>query len=70
MIIDHGYGFRTLYAHLQDWNVSAGQEVSRGDLIGWVGSTGLSTGPHLHYEVLLNGVAVDPEPYLELRPEE
>ena len=65
VIIDHGYGFRTLYAHLQDWNVSAGQEVSRGDVIGWVGSTGLSTGPHLHYEVLLNGVAVDPEPYLD-----
>lgn len=70
VIIDHGYGYRTLYAHLQDWNVSEGEQVSRGDLIGWVGSTGLSTGPHLHYEVLLNGVAVDPEPYLESRPGE
>ena len=65
VIIDHGYGYRTLYAHLQDWNVTEGQDVVRGDLIGWVGSTGLSTGPHLHYEVHLNGVAVDPEPYLE-----
>ncbi|MFB5083356.1 M23 family metallopeptidase [Symbiobacterium thermophilum] len=70
VIIDHGYGYRTLYAHLQDWNVFEGQEVERGDLIGWVGSSGLSTGPHLHYEVLVNGVAVDPEPYLESRPEE
>lgn len=64
VIIDHGYGYRTLYGHLQDWNVTVGQEVVRGDLIGWVGSTGLSTGPHVHYEVQLNGVAVDPAPYL------
>jgi len=64
VIIDHGYGYRTLYAHLQDWDVSAGQEVVRGDLIGWVGSSGLSTGPHLHYEVQLDGMAVDPTPYL------
>lgn len=70
VIIDHGYGYRTLYAHLQDWNVSVWQEVARGDLIGWVGSSGLSTGPHLHYEVLLNGVPVDPEPYLALQPGE
>jgi len=65
VIIDHGYGFRTLYAHLDDWNVEWGEEVSRGDLIGWVGSTGLSTGPHLHYEVLVNGEPTDPLPYME-----
>src|SRR5690606_2013249 len=70
VIIDHGYGYRTHYAHLQNWNVSVWQEVARGDLIGWVGSSGLSTGPHLHYEALLNGVPVDPEPYLALQPGE
>lgn len=63
--IDHGYGFETLYAHMVDWNVTEGEEVSRGDLIGWVGNTGLSTGPHLHYEVHKDGVAVDPVPYLD-----
>lgn len=64
VIIDHGYGYRTLYGHMQKWNVTVGQEVVRGDVIGWVGSTGLSTGPHLHYEVQLDGMAVDPTPYL------
>ncbi|MFZ5823767.1 MAG: peptidoglycan DD-metalloendopeptidase family protein [Bacillota bacterium] len=65
VVIDHGYGFRTLYAHMVDWNVKYGQEVKRGEVIGWVGNTGLSTGPHVHYEVHLNGVAVDPTPYLQ-----
>lgn len=63
VVIDHGYGFETLYAHMKDWNVHVGQEVERGDLIGWVGSTGNSTGPHLHYEVHVNGVPVNPTSY-------
>lgn len=65
VMIDHGYGFITLYAHMSDWNVEYGQEVQRGEVIGWVGSTGLSTGPHLHYEVWVDGNPVDPIPYLQ-----
>lgn len=65
VMLDHGYGFITLYAHMVDWNVKNGQEVKRGEVIGWVGNTGLSTGPHLHYEVHVEGVAVDPVAYLE-----
>ena len=58
--IDHGYGIETLYAHSKKLNVKKGQVIKRGDLIAFVGSSGYSTGPHLHYEVRLNGVAVDP----------
>jgi len=58
--IDHGYGLETRYAHMSRWAVRVGQNVKRGDLLGYVGSTGLSTGPHLHYEVLRDGRAVDP----------
>lgn len=65
VMVDHGYGFTTLYAHLSDWDVTVGQEVKRGDLLGWVGSTGSSTGPHLHYEVHEDGVPVDPSDYLD-----
>jgi murein DD-endopeptidase MepM/ murein hydrolase activator NlpD len=62
--IDHGNGYHTWYAHLSRMDVSAGQYVHKGELIGEVGDTGFSTGPHLHYQVMLNGTPVDPSPYL------
>lgn len=61
--IDHGFGYRTRYAHMHEFAVRAGQNVKRGDLIGYVGNTGLSTAPHLHYEVMINGAHVDPVHY-------
>jgi len=61
--IDHGNGYMTRYAQLSDYNVSVGQQISEGDIIGYVGSSGTSTGPHLHYEVLVNGKDTDPEKY-------
>lgn len=63
IIIDHGFGYKTLYAHLERILVRKGQKVSRGDVIGLVGNTGLSAGPHLHYEVRLNDICVDPVNY-------
>ncbi|GET33294.1 peptidase [Prolixibacter bellariivorans] len=72
ILIDHGYGFETLYAHLSAFNVKPGQKVKRGDVIGFVGSTGTSTAPHLHYEVHKNGKKVNPQNYyfLDLSPQE
>jgi len=72
IIVDHGFGYTTIYAHLDRFNVRQGQTVKRGDIIGFVGSTGLSTAPHLHYEVKLNGKNVDPANYYfnDLSPEE
>ncbi|MFL5784977.1 MAG: M23 family metallopeptidase [Bacteriovoracaceae bacterium] len=58
--VDHGYGIETIYAHNQSLFVKAGQKVKRGTLLSAVGNTGHSTGPHLHYEVRVNGIAVDP----------
>lgn len=58
--IDHGYGYVTVYGHLSEIDVRPGQKVKRGDIIGKVGSTGLSTSPHLHYEVRINGEWVNP----------
>ena len=63
VVINHGYGYSTLYGHMSRANVRVGQRVKRGQLIGLVGSTGKSTGPHLHYEVHKNGSAVNPVGY-------
>lgn len=62
--LNHGDGVQTLYGHMSRLNVVIGQRVQRGDVIGYVGSTGLSTGPHVHYEVRIGGQAVDPGPTL------
>ncbi|TVQ91273.1 MAG: M23 family metallopeptidase [Bacteroidetes bacterium] len=72
VVIDHGYGYETLYAHLSRFNVRVGQEVRRGEIIGFVGNTGVSTAPHLHYEVIRHGVKVNPINYFfnDLTPEE
>ena len=63
--LEHGGNIQTRYGHLSRLNVAAGQSVHKGDLIGYVGTTGRSTGPHLHYEVRIAGVAVNPVPYLQ-----
>jgi len=63
ILIDHGYGYRTLYGHCDQVLVKAGQKIRRGEVIGLVGSSGLSKSPHLHYEVHLNGRPVDPVNY-------
>jgi len=60
----HGYGMRSIYGHMDKLKVKTGQTVKRGDLLGWVGNTGLSTGPHLHYEIEVSGAAVDPLKYI------
>ena len=63
IVIDHGYGYKTVYAHLSSFNVKRNQVVKRGDIIGYVGNTGRSTGPHLHYEVLVNNRPTNPQMY-------
>jgi murein DD-endopeptidase MepM/ murein hydrolase activator NlpD len=63
IVVDHGYGYETLYGHLSRLNVKVGQSVNRGDVIGFVGSSGASTAPHLHYEVMKNGQKVNPQNY-------
>ena len=64
VIIDHGYGYKTIYGHLSSYNVSVGQNVKRGDLICWTGNTGVSTGPHLHYEIRQYDVVKNPVLYM------
>jgi murein DD-endopeptidase MepM/ murein hydrolase activator NlpD len=64
VVLDHGHGITTLYAHLSGFAVTAGQEVRRGDIIGYVGTSGRSTGPHLHYEVRIRDTPVNPHKYL------
>jgi murein DD-endopeptidase MepM/ murein hydrolase activator NlpD len=60
IVIDHGYGYKTLYGHMQKFNVRKGQKVKRGEIIGYVGNTGTSVAPHLHYEVIRNGNKINP----------
>lgn len=60
VILDHGFGYETYYAHLSEFNVHRGEQVERGEIIGYIGTTGLSTGPHLHYEVHKDGRVVNP----------
>ena len=60
VVVDHGYSYKTLYGHMSRIAVKSGQRVKRGDLIGYVGNTGTSTGPHLHYEVHKNGKPINP----------
>ena len=63
IVVDHGFGYESYYAHLSRINVQVGQQIKRGDVIGFVGSTGASTAPHLHYEVSKNGQKVNPQNY-------
>lgn len=72
IVVDHGYNYKTLYAHLSGFNVKKGQKVTRGQVIGFVGNTGRSAGAHLHYEVQYKGRKVDPKNYYfnDLTPEQ
>ena len=72
VVIDHGYGYKTRYAHMSRIGVRRGEKVIRGQVIGEVGNTGKSTGPHLHYEVIVKGRTVNPVNYyyMDLTPEE
>jgi murein DD-endopeptidase MepM/ murein hydrolase activator NlpD len=65
VVIDHGYGFETLYAHLSGFAVDAGDLVQRGETVGYMGASGRTTGTHLHYEVLYNGSPVNPANYMQ-----
>ena len=64
LVVDHGYGVKTRYGHLSEIHVKLGQRVSRGDRVASVGNTGLSTGPHLHYEVRVNGIPENPRKFI------
>lgn len=66
IILEHGHGLSTLYGHLSSFAVVAGQQIQRGDVIGYIGDSGRSTGPHLHYEVRINDVPVNPYKYLRV----
>lgn len=66
VILNHGHGIQTLYAHLSAFAVSAGETVSRGEIIGYIGQSGRSTGPHLHYEVRVHETAVNPYRYMRI----
>ncbi|WP_102407139.1 M23 family metallopeptidase [Parabacteroides bouchesdurhonensis] len=72
LMIDHGYGYQTLYGHMSKFKARVGQKVTRGEIIGEVGNTGKSTGPHLHYEVMVHGKHDNPSKYyyMDLTPEE
>jgi len=64
VVVEHGYGYCTRFGHMSETKVKVGERVARGDVVGYVGNTGRSTGPHLHYEVRVNGVAVSPFNYI------
>jgi len=64
LVIDHGFGVKTRYGHLASFAAKAGSTVRRGDLVGYVGATGRTTGAHLHYEILANGQLIDPFGFL------
>jgi len=66
VMVDHGHGISTRYGHLASFGVTAGQVIHRGDTIGYVGLSGRSTGPHLHYEVRINDTPVNPYKYLRI----
>jgi murein DD-endopeptidase MepM/ murein hydrolase activator NlpD len=68
VVLDHGFGIDTKYGHLSRIIVMANQRVKRGDTIGYVGSTGHSTGPHLHYEIWMNGRLTNPKDLLTSQP--
>lgn len=72
LVIDHGFGYQTLYGHMSEFKVKQGQMVKRGSVIGYVGNSGTSTGPHVHYEVHKNGKPVNPQYFYfkDLTPEE
>ncbi|UTW63315.1 M23 family metallopeptidase [bacterium SCSIO 12741] len=72
IVVDHGYGYQSLYAHLSEFKVKLGQKVKRGEVIGLSGNTGTSTGPHLHYEVIHNGKKINPVNfyYQDLTPQQ
>ncbi|HNX79342.1 MAG TPA: M23 family metallopeptidase [Prolixibacteraceae bacterium] len=72
ILVDHGFGYKTLYGHLSNFKVKPGQKVKRGEIIGFVGNTGTSTHPHLHYEVHKGGEPVNPQFYfyMDLTPQE
>lgn len=72
VVVDHGFGYKTLYAHLNEINVRIGQKVRRGEVVGLVGSTGMSVAPHLHYEVHKNNEPIDPVNFFfnDLSPEQ
>lgn len=72
VIVDHGFGYQTLYGHMSDYNVRRGQKVKRGDVLGYVGNTGTSTSPHLHYEVIKDGKKINPISYFynDLTPQQ
>jgi murein DD-endopeptidase MepM/ murein hydrolase activator NlpD len=72
VVIDHGFGYQTLYGHMFRIKAQGGSRIKRGEIIGWVGSTGKSTGPHCHYEVHKNGRLINPIYffYNDLSPEQ
>ncbi|GHV49102.1 peptidase [Bacteroidia bacterium] len=72
VVINHGFGYQTLYGHMSKYAVRVGQKINRGEIIGYIGNTGKSTGPHLHYEVIVRGKHDNPAKYyfMDLSPEQ